>query len=149
VNLSPVTLGLRVRSGYSAGCDHCRPRRGVWMTAGCKLTEIVERSKWTVGRPFLSVNEATYRNDEGELLAVFEVIEFDREHLAGYGVARSVPFASELSKTGSGEVLRRELRSEFREIGQSNEKRNCRKSAGLAIPSRWVPQRQKYVSWPK
>jgi acyl-CoA synthetase (AMP-forming)/AMP-acid ligase II len=110
------------------------------MTAGCKLTEIVERSKWTVGRPFLAVNEATYRNDAGELLAVFEVIEFAREHLAGYGVSMSVSFVSELSKTGSGEVLRRELRSEFQDR-PIERKRNCRRPAGLAIPSRWVPQR--------
>jgi acyl-CoA synthetase (AMP-forming)/AMP-acid ligase II len=38
---------------------------------------------------------------------------FARDHLAGYKVPRSVTFIDELPKTGSGKVLKRELRSPF------------------------------------
>jgi acyl-CoA synthetase (AMP-forming)/AMP-acid ligase II len=40
-----------------------------------------------------------------------DVIAFARQHLAGYKVPRSVSFAEELPKTGSGKVLKRELRA--------------------------------------
>ena len=36
-----------------------------------------------------------------------------REHLAGYKVPRSISFADELPKTGSGKILKRELRKPF------------------------------------
>jgi acyl-CoA synthetase (AMP-forming)/AMP-acid ligase II len=39
------------------------------------------------------------------------VISFAREHLASYKVPRSVTFVDELPKTGSGKVLKRELRA--------------------------------------
>jgi acyl-CoA synthetase (AMP-forming)/AMP-acid ligase II len=39
------------------------------------------------------------------------VIAFAREHLSGYKVPRSVGFVDELPKTGSGKVLKRELRA--------------------------------------
>lgn len=42
-----------------------------------------------------------------------EVLAFAREHLAGYKVPRSVTFVPELPKTGSGKVLKRQLRDEF------------------------------------
>jgi acyl-CoA synthetase (AMP-forming)/AMP-acid ligase II len=42
-----------------------------------------------------------------------EVTSFAREHLAGYKVPRSVSFADELPKTGSGKVLKRQLREPF------------------------------------
>jgi len=42
-----------------------------------------------------------------------EVTAFAREHLAGYKVPRSVSFVEELPKTGSGKVLKRELRAPF------------------------------------
>lgn len=40
-----------------------------------------------------------------------EVIAFARQHLAGYKVPRSVSFAEALPKTGSGKVLKRELKA--------------------------------------
>jgi fatty-acyl-CoA synthase/long-chain acyl-CoA synthetase len=42
-----------------------------------------------------------------------EVMSFAREHLAGYKVPRSVSFVDELPKTGSGKVLKRQLRQPF------------------------------------
>ncbi|HET9732984.1 MAG TPA: AMP-binding protein [Acidimicrobiales bacterium] len=42
-----------------------------------------------------------------------DVLEFAREHLAGYKVPRTVTFVPELPKTGSGKVLKRQLRDEF------------------------------------
>jgi fatty-acyl-CoA synthase/long-chain acyl-CoA synthetase len=42
-----------------------------------------------------------------------EVVAFARQHLAGYKVPRSVTFAESLPKTGSGKVLKRELRAEL------------------------------------
>ncbi|HLH99719.1 MAG TPA: hypothetical protein VKV06_02970, partial [Acidimicrobiales bacterium] len=40
-----------------------------------------------------------------------EITDFARRHLAGYKVPRSVTFVEELPKTGSGKVLKRELRT--------------------------------------
>ncbi len=45
-------------------------------------------------------------NDEG-------VTAYAREHLAGYKVPRSVSFVDEIPKTGSGKILKRELRAPF------------------------------------
>jgi fatty-acyl-CoA synthase/long-chain acyl-CoA synthetase len=42
-----------------------------------------------------------------------DVTSFARRHLAGYKVPRSVSFAPELPKTGSGKVLKRQLREPF------------------------------------
>jgi acyl-CoA synthetase (AMP-forming)/AMP-acid ligase II len=42
-----------------------------------------------------------------------DVVDFARAHLAGYKVPRSVSFIDELPKTGSGKVLKRELRAPF------------------------------------
>jgi long-chain acyl-CoA synthetase len=41
------------------------------------------------------------------------VIAFAREHLAGYKVPRSVSFTDELPRTGSGKLLKRELRAPY------------------------------------
>ena len=46
-------------------------------------------------------------------LTAEEVIAYAREHLAGYKVPRSVSFTDELPKTGSGKVLKRELKAPF------------------------------------
>ena len=50
---------------------------------------------------------------EGGSLTVDEVTVFAREHLASYKVPRSVSFTGELPKTGSGKVLKRDLRAPF------------------------------------
>ena len=42
-----------------------------------------------------------------------DVITFAREKLAGYKIPRSVSFMDELPKTGSGKILKRELRAPF------------------------------------
>ncbi len=42
-----------------------------------------------------------------------EVIAFAREHLAGYKLPRSVSFAEEIPRTGSGKILKRVLREPF------------------------------------
>jgi fatty-acyl-CoA synthase/long-chain acyl-CoA synthetase len=42
-----------------------------------------------------------------------QVMAFAREHLAGYKIPRSVSFLDELPRTGSGKVLKRELRAPF------------------------------------
>jgi acyl-CoA synthetase (AMP-forming)/AMP-acid ligase II len=42
-----------------------------------------------------------------------DVLTFARAHMAGYKVPRSVTFVAELPKTGSGKVLKRQLRDEF------------------------------------
>jgi len=50
----------------------------------------------------------------GTELAEADVIAFAREHLAGYKVPRSVNFTAELPRTGSGKVLKRQLRAHWR-----------------------------------
>ncbi len=50
---------------------------------------------------------------EGGSMTDRDVMEFAREHLASYKVPRSVTFIDELPKTGSGKVLKRELRAPF------------------------------------
>jgi fatty-acyl-CoA synthase/long-chain acyl-CoA synthetase len=49
----------------------------------------------------------------GESLTSPEVTAFAREHLASYKVPRSVDFAVELPRTGSGKVLKRQLRAPY------------------------------------
>ena len=41
------------------------------------------------------------------------VMSYAREHLAGYKVPRSITFMDELPRTGSGKILKRELRAPF------------------------------------
>ena len=50
---------------------------------------------------------------EGGSLTADEVMAFAREHLASYKVPRGVTFMDELPKTGSGKILKRELRAPF------------------------------------
>ena len=50
---------------------------------------------------------------EGGTMTDHDVMDFAREHLAHYKVPRSVTFIDELPKTGSGKVLKRELRAPF------------------------------------
>ena len=49
----------------------------------------------------------------GATLAVDDVVAFARDHLAGYKVPRSVALIDELPRTGSGKVLKRNLREPF------------------------------------
>jgi fatty-acyl-CoA synthase/long-chain acyl-CoA synthetase len=49
----------------------------------------------------------------GSSLTAEDVIAYGREHLASYKIPRSVSFLDELPKTGSGKVLKRELRAPF------------------------------------
>ena len=42
-----------------------------------------------------------------------DVIAHARQHLAGYKIPRSVTWSSELPKTGSGKILKRDLRAPF------------------------------------
>ncbi len=42
-----------------------------------------------------------------------DVLAYARDHLAGYKVPRSITLVEELPKTGSGKVLKRQLRQEF------------------------------------
>jgi fatty-acyl-CoA synthase/long-chain acyl-CoA synthetase len=50
---------------------------------------------------------------EGATMTEQQVIEHTRQHLAGYKVPRSVTWSSELPKTGSGKLLKRDLRAPF------------------------------------
>jgi acyl-CoA synthetase (AMP-forming)/AMP-acid ligase II len=45
--------------------------------------------------------------------AAEDVEGFARDHLASYKIPRSVTFSDELPKTGSGKILKRELRAPF------------------------------------
>ncbi|MBI5088669.1 MAG: AMP-binding protein, partial [Actinobacteria bacterium] len=50
---------------------------------------------------------------EGASMTEDDVMSFARQHLAGYKVPRSVTWSPELPKTGSGKILKRELRAPF------------------------------------
>jgi fatty-acyl-CoA synthase/long-chain acyl-CoA synthetase len=56
---------------------------------------------------------ATVVRAPGSTLTAGEIEAFAREHLAGYKVPRSVDFADELPRTGSGKILKRQLRTPF------------------------------------
>ncbi len=49
----------------------------------------------------------------GAAMTEQQVIAHSREHLAGYKIPRSVTWSDELPKTGSGKILKRELRAPF------------------------------------
>ncbi len=49
----------------------------------------------------------------GATLQVDDVVGFARDHLAGYKVPRSVSALDELPRTGSGKILKRQLREPF------------------------------------
>ena len=59
------------------------------------------------------VVHATVVRSPGSSLTAEEIKAFARENLAGYKVPRSVDFTSELPRTGSGKVLKRQLRAPF------------------------------------
>ena len=50
---------------------------------------------------------------EGAAMTEQQVIAHCREHLAGYKIPRSVTWSPELPKTGSGKILKRDLRAPF------------------------------------
>ncbi len=56
---------------------------------------------------------ATIALRAGQVLSADELMSYAREHLAGYKVPRSVSFVPELPHTGSGKVLKRQLREPF------------------------------------
>jgi len=56
---------------------------------------------------------ATVVGSPGSSLTAAEVTAFAREHLASYKVPRSVDFTDELPRTGSGKILKRQLRAPF------------------------------------
>ncbi len=56
----------------------------------------------------------------GAVLTEDDVVAYPREHLARYKVPRSISWMDELPKTGSGKVLKRELRQPFWEGHGSN-----------------------------
>jgi acyl-CoA synthetase (AMP-forming)/AMP-acid ligase II len=49
----------------------------------------------------------------GAALSEADVMAYAREHLAGYKSPRSVAFAEELPRTGSGKILKRQLRAPY------------------------------------
>jgi len=57
----------------------------------------------------------------GSSLTGPEVTAFAREHLASYKVPRSVDFTAELPRTGSGKVLKRQLRARWQADQQGHE----------------------------
>jgi fatty-acyl-CoA synthase/long-chain acyl-CoA synthetase len=67
-----------------------------------------------------SVHAVVVRAPGHESLAEPDVIAFAREHLAGYKIPRSVSFADELPRTGSGKLLKRELRAPYWAGHESN-----------------------------
>lgn len=52
----------------------------------------------------------------GQALTEAEIVQFCRQHLAGFEMPRSVAFAQELPKTGTGKILKHELRAQYRQI---------------------------------
>jgi len=59
------------------------------------------------------VVHATVVRSPGSSLTSEQITAFAREHLAGYKVPRSVDFTSELPRTGSGKLLKRQLRAPY------------------------------------
>jgi acyl-CoA synthetase (AMP-forming)/AMP-acid ligase II len=59
------------------------------------------------------VVHATVVRAPGSSLTAEEITEFGRGHLASYKVPRSVDFTDELPRTGSGKILKRQLRAPF------------------------------------
>jgi acyl-CoA synthetase (AMP-forming)/AMP-acid ligase II len=49
----------------------------------------------------------------GASLSAEDIMSFSRDHLAGYKIPRSVSFADELPRTGSGKILKRVLRAPY------------------------------------
>ncbi len=59
------------------------------------------------------VVHATVVRSPGSVLTAEQVTTFGREHLASYKVPRSVEFTGELPRTGSGKILKRQLRAPY------------------------------------
>ena len=59
------------------------------------------------------VVHATVVRPPGSSLTGEEITAFAREHLASYKVPRSVDFIDELPRTGSGKILKRQLRAPY------------------------------------
>jgi acyl-CoA synthetase (AMP-forming)/AMP-acid ligase II len=59
------------------------------------------------------VVHATVVRSPGSPLTSEEITAFARDHLASYKVPRSVSFADELPRTGSGKLLKRQLRAPY------------------------------------
>jgi acyl-CoA synthetase (AMP-forming)/AMP-acid ligase II len=59
------------------------------------------------------VVHATVVRSPGSSLTGEEIMAFAREHLASYKVPRSVDFTGELPRTGSGKLLKRQLRAPY------------------------------------
>jgi acyl-CoA synthetase (AMP-forming)/AMP-acid ligase II len=59
------------------------------------------------------VVHATVVRSPGSSLTAEEISAFAREHLASYKVPRSVDFTDELPRTGSGKILKRQLRAPY------------------------------------
>jgi acyl-CoA synthetase (AMP-forming)/AMP-acid ligase II len=59
------------------------------------------------------VVHATVVRSPGSSLTGAEITAFARDHLAGYKAPRSVEFADELPRTGSGKLLKRQLRAPY------------------------------------
>ena len=59
------------------------------------------------------VVHATIVRSPGSALTADEIIAFAREHLASYKVPRSMDFVAELPRTGSGKLLKRQLRAPY------------------------------------
>ena len=59
------------------------------------------------------VVHATVVRSPGSSLTREEITAFAREHLASYKVPRSVDFTEELPRTGSGKLLKRQLRAPY------------------------------------
>lgn len=57
---------------------------------------------------------------QGHDLGSDEIAAFAREHLASYKIPRSIAFLDELPKTGSGKILKRELREPYWKDHQRN-----------------------------
>jgi fatty-acyl-CoA synthase/long-chain acyl-CoA synthetase len=56
---------------------------------------------------------ATVVRSPGSALTAAALTAFARDHLAGYKVPRSVTFTTELPRTGSGKLLKRQLRAPY------------------------------------
>ena len=56
---------------------------------------------------------ATIQLMDGKLVSSDKIIQFAREHLAGYKIPREIRFVNEFPQTGSGKIQRREVKKVF------------------------------------
>ena len=63
---------------------------------------------------------AVIERDEGAALSAAELIEFAREHLAGYKIPRQIAFVDALPRTASGKIQRREARKMLKDEDSSH-----------------------------